>query len=253
MRVTRCYLPGSWREGSETELPRAQSDHLIKVLRLRADDSVQVFDGEGGAWQATLVSGARRGYRLRIGGELAAEPLPGLPLTLVQAVARSDKMDWIVQKATELGVFAIQPLITEHSVVRMDAAQAARKTVHWQAIAAAACEQCGRSRLPRVAQPIELQQLANKMARPAGLLWVLDPGAGIGLSSAAQGIAAWQPPPAGIALLVGPEGGLSETEMQQLIQQGARPLGLGRRVLRTETAALAALTLIQGALGELGN
>ena len=120
MRLTRCYLPGNWTEGTTTALPREQSDHLIKVLRLRSGAVVEIFDGEGRRWSATL-SGAERGsYQLQIGAALADEPEPRLQLTLLQGMARGEKMDWIVQKATELGVYAIQPRARDAELLRVE-------------------------------------------------------------------------------------------------------------------------------------
>ncbi len=254
MRLTRCYLPGSWAEGATTELPREQSDHLVRVLRLRSGAVVEIFDGEGHRWNATL-SGAERGsYQLQIGAALADEPEARMQLTLLQGVARGEKMDWIVQKATELGACAIQPLITEFSVVRVDARQSERKAGHWQAVARSACEQCGRSRVPIVSSPIEFREFASAApAQPDTQRWVLDPGASASLVQAADRLRGQNAIPARLQIVIGPEGGLSAAELQQLVALGATPLGLGPRILRSETAAISALALLQGLLGDLGN
>jgi 16S rRNA (uracil1498-N3)-methyltransferase len=252
VRLTRCYLPGEWRDGTTTILPREQSDHLVKVLRLRSGAAVEIFDGAGHRWQATLADGERSRYQLRIGAALADEPEPRMQLTLLQGLARAEKMDWIVQKATELGVHAIQPLITEFSVVRVDARQSERKAEHWQAVAKSACEQCGRSRLPVVSAPIEMREFTGATAtNPDTLRWVLDPGAGDSLVQAADRLRERNAIPARLQIVIGPEGGLSAAELQQLVALGAMPFCLGPRILRTETAAVAALALLQGLLGDL--
>jgi 16S rRNA (uracil1498-N3)-methyltransferase len=252
MRLTRCYLPGNWAEGTTTSLPREQSDHLIKVLRLRSGAVVEIFDGEGRRWSATLTGAERGIYQLRIGAALADEPEPRLQLTLLQGIARGEKMDWIVQKATELGVHAIQPLITEFSVVRVDARQSERKAGHWLAVARSACEQCGRSRVPMVSAPIELREFVSAApAEPDTQRWVLDPGANASLVQAADRLRGQDAIPRRLQIVVGPEGGLSGAELQQLLALGATPLALGPRILRSETAAIAALALLQGLLGDL--
>ena len=252
MRLTRCYLPGNWAEGTTTSLPREQSDHLVKVLRLRSGAVVEIFDGEGRRWSATLTGAERGSYQLQIGAALADEPEPRLQLTLLQGIARGEKMDWIVQKATELGVHAIQPLITEFSVVRVDARQSERKAGHWLAVARSACEQCGRSRVPVVSAPIELREFASAApAQPDTQRWVLDPGANASLVQAADRLRGQDAIPRRLQIVVGPEGGLSATELQQLLALGATPLALGPRILRSETAAIAALALLQGLLGDL--
>ena len=254
MRLTRCYLPGNWTEGSASVLPREQSDHLVKVLRLRSGAVVEIFDGAGRRWNATLAGAERGGYQLQIGAALAVEAEPRLQLTLLQGIARGEKMDWIVQKATELGVYAIQPLITQFSVVRVDARQSARKAGHWQAVARSACEQCGRSRLPVISAPIELHEYAAAApTEPGTQCWVLDPGARASMMQALDGLRGEDAAARRLQLVVGPEGGLSPAELQQLVARGATPLGLGPRILRSETAAIVALALVQGLLGDLRN
>lgn len=251
MRLTRCYLPGNWAEGTTTALPREQSDHLVRVLRLRSGAPVEIFDGAGRRWNATLVAAARGSCQLQIGAALADEPEPRLRLALLQGIARGEKMDWIVQKATELGVHAIQPLITEFSVVRVDAQQSERKTGHWLAVARSACEQCGRSRVPAVSLPLELS--AALPPGPGARRWVLDPGADAGLTQVAERLRAEHAVPGRLELVVGPEGGLSAAELRQLVALGATPVRVGPRILRSETAAIAALALVQGLLGDLAS
>jgi 16S rRNA (uracil1498-N3)-methyltransferase len=170
---------------------------------------------------------------------------------LLQGLARGVKMDWIVQKATELGVLRIQPLMTEHSVVRTDDRQRARKQEHWRAIAASACEQCGRSRLPSIDAATTLDLATQESGSESGRsLWMLDPAADEDFAAAAMTLPARQTP-AAIALVIGPEGGLSPTEQQLLQVRGARRLRLGSRILRTETAAIAAIAVLQAIAGDL--
>lgn len=249
MRLTRCYLPGQWQSGAIGQLPAAQADHLVRVLRLRPGNPVTIFDGEGRQWSATLLASERGRHQIEIGAQLPDEAPPAVAITLLQSLARGEKMDWIVQKATELGVGRIQPLITEHSIVRLDDRQAESKLNHWRAVAAAACEQCGRSRLPVVSPPVDLADLRRPQDDHAPLL-LLDPDANRSLTAVARELAAMQPPVAAVSFAIGPEGGLSELDTRRLSALGAQGVRLGPRILRTETAAIAVLSILQGMLGD---
>jgi 16S rRNA (uracil1498-N3)-methyltransferase len=242
MRLSRVYVEAELRPGSLIELPPAASSHLVKVLRLRSGDELVLFPGDGREFQAAVES--VRGARVHalVGEARAVERESPLGVTLVQGIARADRMDVIVQKATELGVSRIVPVLCRRSVVRLDAKQAEAKAAHWRAVAVSACEQCGRNRLPLIEPP---RRLIDHLGTPSsnGSRLVLDPDA--------QG----QPAPApvgGVEVAIGPEGGFDAEELEAFAVAGFQPMRLGPRVLRTETAALAALTWLQTRYGDLG-
>src|SRR5579863_936939 len=150
MRLTRCHVPETLRPETDTLLPPAAAAHVSRVLRLRAGAPLTLFDGRGGEYEATLVAIERGGsVRVHVGAHRAAEREAPVEITLLQCVVRAERMDWIVQKATELGVAGFVPVASQHAVVRLEPAAAARRQQHWLAIAIGACEQCGRNRLPR--------------------------------------------------------------------------------------------------------
>lgn len=211
------------------------------ALRLKAGDAVRLFDGKGGEYSAVLVQSGRE-LRATLGEFSATACESPLPVTLAQCLSSGDRMDITLQKATELGVAAIQPLQSERSIVRLDEARMARRQIHWQNVVISACEQCGRNSVPEV---LPIQDLAHWLAQePArGLRLVLAPEATTGLKSLAPANAA--------TLLVGPEGGLSAEELQMALASGFLGLRLGPRVLRTETAPLAALAALQVMWGDL--
>jgi len=241
MRIPRFHLDGELREGAIRALPEPAARHAARVLRLRPGDPLCLFDGRGGEHRARVVALAGARMEVRVEEPLAARGESPLALTLAQAVARGERMDWLVQKATELGVAVIQPLITERCVVRLDGARGERRAAHWRAVACAACEQCGRAVLPEVRAPLPF---AEWLAGFRGAGMMLDPEAG-------RGPGALPHPGPRLALLVGPEGGLSAGERRAARAAGLEPVALGPRTLRTETAALAALTLAQALWGDL--
>jgi 16S rRNA (uracil1498-N3)-methyltransferase len=213
------------------------------VLRLRAGDALTLFNGRGGEYAGSIDKSHAGEVTVAVGEERAVERESPLSLTLAQGVSRAERMDLVVQKATELGVSCIVPLLTERSVVRLDAQQAARKVVHWRGIAIAACEQSGRNRVPELATPLALREFARDASR-AGARLLLSPGAALRLDDV-------QPPVTQVTVLIGPEGGLSESEEDLARAAGFTPVRLGPRVLRTETAAIAALVLLQRNFGDL--
>jgi 16S rRNA (uracil1498-N3)-methyltransferase len=243
MRTTRIYLDLELAAGAEVLLPAAQSNHLLRVLRLRTGAPLTLFNGCGGEYAAELTDGGKAGARVAIRAHSPAERESPLHLTLLQGVARGERMDAIVQKATELGVQRIVPMSCEFSVVRLDAASRQRRAEHWRAVAIAACEQCGRNRLPEV-EPIS--EFAEACAgSSAGVRIMLLPQAPESLTAVSAGLRS-------AVLLVGPEGGLSGREQLQAQRSGFRPCRLGPRILRTETAPLAALAALQALAGDLG-
>jgi 16S rRNA (uracil1498-N3)-methyltransferase len=223
--------------------------HLMRVLRLSVGDAVTLFDGRGGEYAARIAGRERRGVQVELGEHRAIERESPLDLALVQSVARGERMDLIVRKATELGVTRIVPVSSERSVVRLAADQSAKKAAHWRAVAIAACEQCGRNRVPEVEQPQPLARVLEGFAShadtPGVTRLLLDPEATTALP--AQVCHARQ-----IVLLVGPEGGLADEEVAFAARAGFRPSRLGPRILRTETAAVASIAVIQAVAGDLG-
>jgi 16S rRNA (uracil1498-N3)-methyltransferase len=239
----RAFVAAPLAADSELELPATVANHVARVLRLRVGAALTLFDGRGGEYPATLLSAAARTARVRLGAHAAIERESPLRLTLLQGIARGERMDMIVQKATELGVARLVPLACERSVVRLHGQQAARRLDHWRAIAIAACEQCGRNRLPEIGPLLPSERLAELPDCAARLL--LAPGAPTRLAHAATGLTA-------ATLLVGPEGGLSEREEMLARRAGFTACSLGPRILRTETAPLAALAVLQALAGDLG-
>jgi len=243
MRLNRVYSDRALAPGAEAELPASAAYHVARVLRLRAGAPLTVFDGSGDDFRCEIVSIEGERVRVRVGERAAGLRESPLAITLVQAVSRSERMDWTLQKATELGVRTIAPVLSARSVVRLDEAQAAKKLRHWQAIVAGACEQCGRSTLPEVRSPVELRRFLAGSPR-SGQRLVLSPDGPAslaGLSSVATRV----------ELLIGPEGGLDDAELDEAVRAGYAPVRLGPRVLRTETAGIVALAVLQALWGDL--
>jgi 16S rRNA (uracil1498-N3)-methyltransferase len=249
MRLSRVYVEAELHPGRLVELPPAASSHLVKVLRLRGGDELVLFRGDGREFPASVdsVRGAR--VHALVGEARLVDRESPLGVTLVQSIARADRMDVIVQKATELGVARIVPVSSRRSVVRLDAGQAESKASHWRAIAVSACEQCGRNRLPLIETPRRLIDHLGAM-RPGGVRLVLDPDAPRRPDPISPPIEA--PAGAAVEVAIGPEGGFEAEELEAFAVAGFAPLRLGPRVLRTETAAIAALAWLQTRLGDLG-
>jgi len=242
MRLTRCFVPPPLHPGETRLLPQQVSTHVARVLRARAGDALTLFDGLGGEYHASIVALERRGVRVRVDAHRAIERESPLAVTLLQALARAERMDLIVQKATELGVSAIVAWPGERSVVRLDEAGLARRREHWRAVAISACEQCGRNRVPSVQVAPDLAA-ACAQADAAGLRLLLAPQAERTLPAMVQRASS-------IALLVGPEGGLDDAELSLALERGFQACRLGPRVLRAETAPLAALAALQAVAGD---
>jgi 16S rRNA (uracil1498-N3)-methyltransferase len=242
MRLTRVYVDAALEPGVRVTLAGSAASHVTRVLRLRAGDALTLFNGRGDEYAGSIDATQTGSLTVAVGERRAVERESPLTLTLAQGVSRGDRMDLVVQKATELGVSCIAPLLTERSVVRLDPQQAARKVAHWRGIAIAACEQSGRNRLPQVTTPLALPQFVS--GANAGARLLLSPGAALRLDDI-------QSPVTAVTVLIGPEGGLSESEEQLARAAGFMPVRLGPRVLRTETAAIAALALLQRQFGDL--
>lgn len=243
-RVDRAYVDAPLAPGMRITLPDAAAQHLLRVLRLREGDPCVLFNGDGHDYEARITAAGKRGGEVEI---LGAEPVDNestLRITLVQGIARGEKMDLILQKATELGVAAFIPVSSQRSEVKLDAARAEKRLAHWNSVVVSACEQCGRARVPEVTPPASLEASVASLAA-SGPRLLLDPFANAVVASLAS--------PAGNALTVavGPEGGWSPRDRQTLQAAGFTGIRLGPRVLRTETAGLAAIAALQARFGDL--
>ena len=248
MRLTRVYVDGPLSPGARVTLAGSAARHVTHVLRLRPGQALTLFNGRGGEYAATIEALHGKKVTVAVGEPRALERESPLELTLAQGVSRGERMDFIVQKATELGVSRIVPLLTERTVVRLGTAEGERKLEHWRAIAVAACEQSGRNRLPQLEPPRPLSQLLRDGAGASGA----KPAISLLLSPRAAARLDEVPGPAhSVTVLIGPEGGLSDAEQQAAAAAGFLPVSLGPRILRTETAALAALTVLQLEFGDL--
>lgn len=243
MRVTRIFVEQKLVSGKGVGLPEQAGLHLTRVLRLDPGAEITLFDGSGGEYQGTLERDGKKWWA-KVGTHDPVERESPLSITLIQGVARGERMDLIVQKATELGVARILPVLTERSLVKVDAAQRARKREHWQSIAISACEQCGRNRVPEVADAIAMGDAVRALP-PDAARYLLAAGAPVSLSVATRRDAG-KP----IALLIGPEGGLADGERQFATVHGFAACSMGPRVLRTETAGLTALAIMQTVAGD---
>jgi 16S rRNA (uracil1498-N3)-methyltransferase len=246
MRRPRLYADATLSSGLELELDPRAHRHATQVLRLRPGDRLVLFDGRGAEFAAELIEADRRRSRARLGEALPTLSESPLRVTLIQAVAKGERMDYSLQKATELGVSAIRPAFTARGVAAPTGVRLENRVRHWQGVIVSACEQCGRSRLPELLAPIALADWLGSGADPL-TGFVLDPAAPRGLDTAAAA-----PGDASLYLLVGPEGGLSEEEIASAERRGLTRIRLGPRVLRTETAAAAALAVVQSCWGDLG-
>jgi 16S rRNA (uracil1498-N3)-methyltransferase len=254
MRLTRVFVDGDLSPGNSVELARDTASHLAKVLRARSGDELVLFNGDGREFTASIES--VRGSRVSASID-AARPVDRespLKVTLLQCVPRGDRMDFVVQKATELGVERIVPVLSQRSVVRLDAAQAASKQAHWRAVAVSACEQCGRNRLPTVEAPLPLLNYLGAMAPPGtsgALRLLLEPEGTVPESSARSIDVTAGTPITRAEIAIGPEGGFSPEELDAFHLTAFARLGLGPRVLRTETAAIAAIVMLQTRFGDM--
>ncbi len=246
MRTVRLHHPEPLASGEEVSIGEDDARYLTRVLRLPVGSPVVLFDGRGGEYEATIASAGRRRVMLAVGSHRPVECESALAITVAQGISRGERMDHVVQKTTELGAAAIVPLVCERGVVRLDEKRAAARLEHWQRVAASACRQCGRNRLPRIAPITALEDWLA--APPNGLRLVLTPDAERRLTDI-------EPAGAGMVgsavLLVGPEGGLTEQEAMAASAAGFLPVRLGPRVLRTETAAVAGVTALQTLWGDL--
>jgi 16S rRNA (uracil1498-N3)-methyltransferase len=245
MRLTRIHVDAPLSGGAVVELPEGAAAHLVRVLRLQPGDACVLFNGDGHDYDARIASVGKRGASVQVEGRRAVDNESPLRITLLQGIARGEKMDLVLQKATELGVAAVLPVGSERSDVRLDEARAAKRLAHWRQVVASACEQSGRARVPEVAPPRSLAAALRALGDSGpGARWLLDP--------FAERSAADVPATIGACVLaVGPEGGWSPGDRALLMDAGFAGLRLGPRVLRTETAGLAAIAVLQSRAGDL--
>lgn len=241
---TRLFVSGELFNGAALTLEGDKARYLGRVLRLRPGDDVCVFNGEGPERSAVIEAISRNTVTLRVGASRETNTETPLRVHLVQGVSRGERMDFVIQKATELGVKRVTPVLTEYGVVKLDTKRAEKRREHWQGVAQSACEQSGRIRVPLIDAPVPLKTWFGNQPADIDAQLVLRPGAGAPLA----GIEA---PSTKVCLLIGPEGGFSNTEYEDADIAGFRAVSLGPRVLRTETAAVAALSVLQSKWGDL--
>jgi len=241
----RLYCPGNIGVGHVLMLPDKPAHHARDVLRLARGDEVTLLNGQGGEYRARLAAVSKRGVEVEVLEFRRREAEAPYPVTIAQSLAGGDKMDWVVEKSVELGAAAIVPLAASRSVLRLSPERAGKRLEHWRAIAQAASEQCGRNRIPDIAPVRPIDYWLAGMQGGDGVKLMLSPVHATRFSSL--------PPPATgtpVTLLIGPEAGLSDTEERLAQSVGFRPILLGPRVMRTETAALAALAAIHARWGD---
>ena len=232
MTQTRLYIDARLGPGTRLSVGGDKARYLGKVLRLRIGDGIFVFNGNDGEYRATLVKLSKNEVTIELGGPVESDTESTLRVHLVQGISRGERMDFVVQKAAELGVKRITPVLTEYGVVKLAAERAAKRREHWQKVAISACEQAGRIRPPLVEGPITLKDWFGQRTSAADIDLILRPGA-------ERTLASIRSPKTKICMLVGPEGGFSPTEYDDAAVTGFEPVSLGPRILRTETAAIA--------------
>jgi 16S rRNA (uracil1498-N3)-methyltransferase len=257
VRLTRVFVEGGLQPGSLVQLPRQTGAHLAKVLRARDGDEIVLFNGDGREFAGTIDKVQGSQVSATIGAARSADRESPFSLTLVQCIPRGDRMDFIVQKATELGVVRIVPVLSQRSVVRLDERQSASKQAHWRAVAVSACEQCGRNRLPTVDAPQPLLNYLGSLSPDVAgeaLRLVMEPERARQAPGGARFLgadSALSPPMSAAEIAIGPEGGFAPEELEAFDLSQFERLALGPRVLRTETAAIAAIAVLQARFGDM--
>lgn len=242
MPIARFYCPIPLAPGQTARLTETVSRHALGALRLRVGDGLVLFNGDGTECEAELIQGGREAQARVLSCRAVSRESP-LTVTLAQGISSGERMDYTLQKAVELGIARIQPLTMRRTVVRLDADKRVRRRAHWQGVVMSACEQCGRVRLPVVEEIRDFNDWLATAEAEMGLRLLLDPAASTRLRDL-------PPPVAPLVLLAGPEGGLDPAERKAAIERGFQPINLGPRILRTETAAVAALAAMQALWGD---
>ena len=244
MSRTRLHIESPLAANSELDLDEKAARYVGRVLRLAPGDSLVLFDGRGGEYQATIIALSRNKATVAVGEHSTRDVESPFAIHLLQGISRGERMDFVMQKATELGVRKITPLITDHTVVKLQAKRAETRLHHWQGIVASACEQSGRNVLPEVSSPQPFRSWLGENVDAGGTRLILKPGGDGSLKSVGDEVQS-------VILLIGPEGGFSSQEYELAEATGFREIGFGKRVLRTETAALAAIASLQTLYGDL--
>jgi len=242
MRIPRLYCPQLEADQTHCQLPETAHRHAVQVLRLKEGSSLRLFNGRGYECEAILDSITKRESTVSIEQQVDVNNESPLAITLLQGISRGERMDYALQKAVELGVTRVVPVVTERCNVQLSNGRADKRIKHWQGVMVSACEQSGRTILPELADVTEFNEVLKQIQVPCRL--VLDPLAESGFNAL--------PKQDDIALLIGPEGGLSDHEISQAKQAGFQPVRFGPRILRTETASAAALAIVQAMWGDLG-
>lgn len=248
MRIPRIYQATKFSAGITVSLTADAANHVARVLRLTVGSELRLFNGEGGEYAAKIVEINKKQVLVQIGEYFAVNTESPLKIHLGQAISRGEKMDFVMQKAVELGVTSITPIITERCGVKLSEERWNKRVQHWRAVAVSACEQCGRDKLPIIAEPILLADWLKQAN--TGVQLVLDPDAGQTLRTIFPIGAGNNTLIKDVTLLIGPEGGLSEMEIELAKQNNFTSLNLGPRILRTETAGIAAIAALQSWLGD---
>lgn len=243
MRLTRVFVDAALAAGATVTLPDLAAGHLVRVLRLGVGDACVLFNGDGSDYAARIVTAGKRAASVQIDSATAVNTESSLRITLVQALARGQKMDWSLQKATELGVCGFVPVASERAEVRLQGERADKRVAHWHSVVVSACEQSGRAWIPALLPPAALADALAALAA-GSLRIVLDPEAPASLASLSP-----QTDEA-IVVAIGPEGGWSPDDLAALDANGFLRVQLGPRVLRTETAGLAAIAALQARFGD---
>jgi len=233
MKRIRLYQNTVFKVGDKISLEKNNEHHLLKVLRFPVGNTITLFNGDGFDYQAIVIS-TKKTYIVEVLSQQKNESESSLDLTLAQGIAKGEKMDFLIQKAVELGVSRIIPMQTEHCVVRLKAGKVAKRINHWQKIANHACGQSGRSVIVDISLPLTLTELLNKPNHNGFVLY----------HRATENLQTMEKP-SKATILIGPEGGLSDAEIKQATNAGFQPLLLGKRILRTETASLVAIANMQ--------
>ena len=244
MRAIRTHVEAPLAVGKRLDLPEGAVGHLLRTLRLGVGDACVLFNGDGVDYECRVVTAGKRGGEVEVVAAHAVDNESALRIVLLQGVARGEKMDWILQKATELGVHGFVPVASDRSEVKLDATRAAKRLAHWQGVVASACAQSGRAFVPVVAAPQPLADAVGALPGDA-LKLTLDP-------MAASSVRSLEVPSGdGMVVAIGPEGGWSPRDRAVLADAGFQGLRLGPRILRTETAGIAAISALQARFGDL--
>ena len=245
MRIPRIFTDQPLSSGANLALTGSAARHLSSALRMSVGQEITLFNGLGGEFSATLTATAKSQVDVSLGDCREIDRESPLKLHLAIAVSRGERMDWIVQKATELGVTEITPLFSERTEVKLNGERLEKKLRHWQQVSISACEQCQRNRVPIINNALTLDQWLSHSREDSEQLKLV-------LHHRSDTTLAQHQPPESACLLVGPEGGLSDNEISRAMDKGFAPLTLGPRVMRTETAPLAAISIMQSLWGDMG-